>query len=97
MKAKVIAVVGPVGIGKSTVINALTHLSRKSGLKVKSAYINVFHSSSYLLWKVARRVLIAKENSRLAPWYIIGKVNSKVGRVLLLISMYLDTITIPLY
>jgi len=49
------------GIGKSTVINTFTHLSRKSGLKVKSAYINVFHSLSYLLWKVARHVLIAKE------------------------------------
>jgi len=95
MKAKVIAVVGPVGVGKSTVIKALIHLSRKRGLTVKSTYIKAFHGPLYLLWKVARRVLAPKENGRLASWYIIGKVNPRIARVLLLISMYLDTITIP--
>ncbi|MEM3680048.1 MAG: hypothetical protein QW359_00130 [Metallosphaera sp.] len=96
MKAKIIAVVGPVGVGKSTVIKVLMCFFSKSGLKVKFTYIKAFHGPSYLLWKVVRHVLAPKENSRLAPWYVISKINQRIARLLLLISIYLDSITIPL-
>ncbi|MEM2529288.1 MAG: hypothetical protein QXO15_12505 [Nitrososphaerota archaeon] len=95
MKAKVIAIAGPVGVGKSTVIKVLTYFLNKSGLKIKSTYIKAFHGPSYLLWKFVRHILALRENGRLASWYIIGKVNPRITQVLLLISIYLDTIIIP--
>lgn len=97
MRAKVIAVIGPVGVGKSTVIKTLLYLFRKNRLKVKSIYIKAFHGPSYLLWKVTEYMLASNWRSgRLAPWYIVGKVNLRVAQILLILSLFLDSIMIPL-
>lgn len=94
-KAKIIAVVNPVGVGESAVIKVLTHFFNKGGLKTKSTYIKAFHGPSYLLWKVIRYILALKENGKLASWYVVGKVNKRIARLLLLTSIYLDSITLP--
>ena len=95
MKANVIAILGPVGAGKSTIINILIKQLRENRLKVKSAYIKAFHGPSFALWKLISYVIAHKEDNKLAPWYVIGKVNPEVAKLLLLVSTYLDSITIP--
>jgi broad-specificity NMP kinase len=94
-RGKLIVVLGPVGVGKSTIIRAFLSLSRGRGIKAKSVYIKAFHGPSYLLWKIMSRVMTRKANNKLAPWYIVGKINKILSRRLLLISVYLDSITIP--
>jgi energy-coupling factor transporter ATP-binding protein EcfA2 len=94
-RGKLIVVLGPVGIGKSTIIRAFLSLSRERGIKAKSMYIKAFHGPSYLLWKIMSRVMTHKANNKLAPWYIVGKINKILSRRLLLISIFFDSITIP--
>ena len=95
MKAKVIAVVGPVGVGKSTIIRAIIGLSKKRGFRAKSTGIKAFHGPSFILWKITSYIVPSKEDDKLAPWYVIGKVNLRIAQLLLLISTYLDSVTIP--
>jgi energy-coupling factor transporter ATP-binding protein EcfA2 len=94
-RGKLIVVLGPVGVGKSTIIRAFLGLSRERGIKAKSVYIKAFHGPSYLLWKIVSRVMAHKANNKLAPWYIIGKINKILSRRLLFISIFFDSITIP--
>jgi len=94
-RGKLVVFLGPVGVGKSTVIRALLNLSKKRGIKAKSVYIKAFHGPSYLLWKIASHIIAREVNRKLAPWYIVGKINRNLSRCLLLISVYLDSITIP--
>jgi ABC-type dipeptide/oligopeptide/nickel transport system ATPase component len=94
-RGKLIVVLGPVGVGKSMIIRAFLSLSRERGIKAKSVYIKAFHGPSYLLWKIVSRVMAHKANNKLAPWYIIGKINKILSRRLLFISIFFDSITIP--
>jgi broad-specificity NMP kinase len=93
---KLIVFLGPVGVGKSTIIRALLRISRERGIKAKSVYIKAFHGPSYFLWKIISCMITRKANSKLAPWYIVGKINKILSQRLLLISIFFDSITIPL-
>jgi broad-specificity NMP kinase len=94
-RGKLVVFLGPVGVGKSTVIRALLNLSKKRGVKAKSVHIKAMHGPSYLLWKIMSHIIARKVSRKLAPWYIVGKINRNLSRRLLLISVYLDSITIP--
>ncbi|MCX8205268.1 MAG: hypothetical protein N3H31_06430 [Candidatus Nezhaarchaeota archaeon] len=95
MKAKVIVITGPVGVGKSTVIKILTYLSKRKGLKTSSTFIKTFHGPSYLLWKIAEYAITSRGRRTLAPWLIVSRSSPSIARLLLLVSVCLDSIYIP--
>jgi energy-coupling factor transporter ATP-binding protein EcfA2 len=94
-RGKLVAFLGPVGVGKSTIIRALLSFSKKRRIKAKSVSIKAFHGPSYFLWKIISHIIARKVDSKLAPWYVVGKINRSLSRCLLLISAYIDSITIP--
>lgn len=96
MKAKIVVVTGPVGVGKSTVIKALTYLSRIEGFKSASISIKAFHGPSYLLWRIAEYIATSKRERGIAPWFTLGKVAPALARLLTMLSAYLDSIYISL-
>lgn len=96
MKAKIIVITGPVGVGKSTVIKALTHLSKREGFKTTSMFIKAFHGPSYLLWKILEHITMLKDERNLAPWFKLGKAVPTIAQHFTVLSAYFDSIYIPL-
>lgn len=95
-KGKLIVFLGPVGVGKSTIIRGLTQTLRARGFKVSTVLIKSFHGPSYILWVFIAKMLGIK--SGYAPWFVIprsGRTN--LAKVLGAISRYLDIfLLIPL-
>ncbi len=96
MEAKIVIVTGPVGVGKSTVIRALTYLLRTEGYKSASIFVKAFHGPSYLLWIIAEHIVMSKRKRRIAPWLTLSKVAPALARLLTMLSIYLDIIYISL-
>jgi GTPase SAR1 family protein len=95
-RGKLVVLLGPVGVGKSTIIRGLTQTLKVNGLKVSTVFIKAFHGPSYVLWALTVRILGIE--SKYAPWFIIprsGRIN--LAKVLATISLYLDVFfVIPL-
>jgi energy-coupling factor transporter ATP-binding protein EcfA2 len=95
-RGKLIVFLGPVGVGKSTIIRGLTQTLKANGLKVSIVFIKAFHGPSYVLWALMARILGVE--SKYAPWFMIarsGRIN--LAKVLASISLYLDVFfVIPL-
>jgi len=95
-RGRLIVLLGPVGVGKSTVIKGLAYELRARGFRVSTTFIKAFHGPSYLLWTLATK-LIGLRTDRLAPWYVIPRSGRlKLARILTVLSAYLDAFfTIP--
>jgi energy-coupling factor transporter ATP-binding protein EcfA2 len=95
-RGKLVVLLGPVGVGKSTIIRGLTQTLKVNGLKVSTVFIKAFHGPSYVLWALMARILGIE--SKYAPWFMIsrsGRIN--LAKVLATISLYLDVFfVIPL-
>jgi GTPase SAR1 family protein len=95
-RGKLVVLLGPVGVGKSTIIRGLTQTLKVNGLKVSTVFIKAFHGPSYVLWALTVRILGIE--SKYAPWFMIprsGRIN--LAKVLATISLYLDVFfVIPL-
>jgi thymidylate kinase len=88
-RGKLVVFLGPVGVGKSTIIRGLTQALKANGLKVSTVFIKAFHGPSYILWALMTRILGVE--SKYAPWFIIprsGRIN--LAKILATISLYLD-------
>jgi len=95
-RGKLIAFLGPVGVGKSTVIRGLAQALRARGFKTFTLFIKSFHGPAYILWTLTAKLLSL--DSSHAPWFTIPK-SGRVGlaRVLAMLSIYLDALlSIPL-
>jgi thymidylate kinase len=95
-RGKLIALLGPVGVGKSTVIRGLTQALEARGFKAFTLFIKAFHGPAYVLWTLMAKLLSLEGNH--APWFTIPK-SGRVGlaRVLVMLSIYLDALfSIPL-
>jgi thymidylate kinase len=95
-RGKLVVLLGPVGVGKSTIIRGLTQTLKANELKVSTVFIKAFHGPSYVLWALMARILGVE--SKYAPWFMIsrsGRIN--LAKVLATISLYLDVFfVIPL-
>jgi len=91
-----IVFLGPVGVGKSTIIGLLTRVLNALGIRVRRTFLKAFHGLSYVLWFSAVKLLALSEEH--APWYVIPKCGYiGLARVLTLVSAYLDAfVNIPI-
>jgi thymidylate kinase len=100
-RGKLIALLGPVGVGKSTVIRGLTQALEVRGFKTFTLFVKAFHGPAYVLWVLTAKLLSLDSRARTrhyAPWFTIPK-SGRVGlaKVLTTLSIYLDTFfSIPL-
>jgi thymidylate kinase len=95
-RGKLIAFLGPVGVGKSTVIRGLTQALEARGFKTFTLLIKAFHGPAYVLWISIAKLLSIDSNY--APWFTIPR-SGRVGlaRALAMLSIYLDALfSIPL-
>ncbi len=95
-RGRVIVFLGPVGVGKSTMIRGLTQELRARGFRTYTTFIKSFHGPAYALWVLTARLLGL--NGRYSPWFMIsrsGRVN--LVKRLTVLSIYLDAFfSIPL-
>jgi len=96
MKSYFIALLGPVGVGKSSTINILTQILNRKKLKSYKLLIKAFHGPSYLLWYTIVGLLCLPKDY--APWYVIPRSGYKdLARFLMILSAYIDALlTIPI-
>lgn len=93
---KFIVILGPVGVGKSTIAMHLSSILSNRGLKVRREFLKSFHGPAYLLWVAIARLLNLPD--KYAPWYLIPK-SGRVGlaSVLMILSAYIDVfINVPI-
>jgi thymidylate kinase len=95
-KGKLIVFLGPVGVGKSTIIRGLAQVLKTRGFRVFTIFIKAFHGPVYVLWILTVKLLGL--GSRYAPWFIVpksGRIN--LAKMLMVVSIYLDAFfSIPL-
>jgi len=95
-KGKLIVFLGPVGVGKSTIIRGLAQVLKTRGFRVFTIFIKAFHGPVYVLWILTVKLLGL--GSRYAPWFIVpksGRIN--LAKMLIMVSIYLDAFfSIPL-
>ncbi len=95
-RGRVIVFLGPVGVGKSTIIRGLMQELRARGFRTYTTFIKSFHGPAYALWVLTARLLGL--NGKYSPWFMIsrsGRVN--LARGLTVLSIYLDAFfSIPL-
>lgn len=96
-RGRLIVFLGPVGVGKSTVIKGLANELRARGFRVSTTFIKAFHGPSYLLWRFVIR-LLGLRTGWLAPWYVIPRSSRlKLTKMLMNFTMYMDALfVIPL-
>ena len=86
-----VAFLGPVGVGKSTVMRYLAEVLRIRGQRVLVGVLKSFHGISYALWFFIARILGLRSRSRYAPWLLLIKAGKvKVAKPLLNLTMYFD-------
>jgi GTPase SAR1 family protein len=94
-RGRLIVFLGPVGVGKSTIIRGLTQELRARGFRTYTTFIKAFHGPAYTLWVLTVRILGL--NGKYAPWFIMprsGRVN--LARTLMVLSIYFDAfLSIP--
>ncbi|ADN49853.1 hypothetical protein [Vulcanisaeta distributa] len=93
---KLIVVLGPVGVGKSTVIRHLMAILNNRGFRVRREFIKSFHGPAYLLWVIMAKLLNLP--GKYAPWYLIPKSGRvKLASILMILSAYIDVfINVPI-
>jgi len=96
MKGLFIVLLGPVGVGKSSVIRFLIQLLNRRGIKAYKLYVKAFHGLSYMLWRSIVDLLRLPKDY--APWYTVPMYGYRsLARLLIIISAYIDAlIFIPL-
>ncbi len=93
---KLLVFLGPVGVGKSTVIRGILALLESKGIKCYKEFFKVFHGIAYLLW-----ILIAKLinlPNAYAPWFMMPYTRGiRLARYLIILSAYMDSfLNLPL-
>jgi len=69
-RGRLIVLLGPIGVGKSTIIRGLTQELRARGFRTDTTFIKSFHGPTYALWVLTARLLGL--NGRYAPWFMVS-------------------------
>jgi broad-specificity NMP kinase len=86
-----VAFLGPVGVGKSTVMRYLAEVLKIKGQRVLVGVLKSFHGISYALWFFIARILGLRSRGRYAPWLLLIKGRKiEVAKLLLNLAMYFD-------
>ena len=86
-----IVFLGPVGVGKSTVMRYLAGVIRVRGRRVHVSVLKSFHGISYALWFFTARILGFRSRGRYAPWLLLSRGGQNtVAKLLLSLTMYFD-------
>jgi len=86
-----VAFLGPVGVGKSTIMHYLAEVLRIRGRGVYVTVLKSFHGASFALWFFTARTLSLRSRGRYAPWLLLIKAGRiKVAKLLLSLAMYFD-------
>jgi thymidylate kinase len=82
---------GPVGVGKSTIMRYLAEVFRVRGQRVYVSFLKSFHGASFALWFFIARILGLRSRGRYAPWLLLIKAGKiKVAKLLLNLTVYFD-------
>jgi len=82
---------GPVGVGKSTIMRYLAEVFRVQGRRIYVSILKSFHGVSFVLWLFTARILGLKSRGRFAPWLLLIKAGKiEVAKTLLKFTMYFD-------
>jgi deoxyadenosine/deoxycytidine kinase len=89
-RGKFIVFMGPVGVGKSTIVRCLSQTLKMRGLRVLVTFIKSYHGLSYVMWSFVAKLVKAPKGY--APWYSIPTLLGlkRVARVLATLSAYCD-------
>jgi len=89
-KGVFIAFLGPVGVGKTTIIKHIAWRLRQRRFVIITIFIKSYHGFSYIMWIFVARLIKAPKD--LAPWYVIPTIFGlkKVARALATLSAYFD-------
>jgi len=91
LKGVLIVLLGPVGVGKSSVSNILIRIFRYRGFRAHKSFIKAFHGPSYLLWRSIVSLLGLPKDY--APWYVIRMSGySSLAKALIIVSAYIDSL-----
>ena len=86
-----VAFLGPVGVGKSTVMLYLAEVLRIRGQRVHVDVLKSFHGISYALWFFIARILGLRSGGRYAPWLLLIRGGrSRIAKLLLNLTLYFD-------
>jgi thymidylate kinase len=86
-----VAFLGPVGVGKSTVMHYLAEVLRVQGRRVYVSFLKSFHGASFALWFFIARILGLRSKGKYAPWLLLIKAGKvKVAKPLLNLTMHFD-------
>lgn len=90
-KGMLVVFLGPVGVGKTTIIKSLADLFIKKDRRVHIGFLKAFHGMAYILYVLIVKMLKLKSRGRYAPWFILARTGRVATlKVLLMLSMYLD-------
>lgn len=102
MRKALIAVVGPVGVGKSTMIMLLSDSLREKGISITTTYLKAFHGLSFIIWQLTSKLMFSSQKvllsqSIVAPWYRMSKFHEKLAWKLTLFTALIDALfSIPI-
>lgn len=102
LRKTLIAIIGPVGVGKSTIIKR-THIHLKNKrIPIVTTFLKAFHGPSFLLWQLVVKLIFSTQRfsfSRvnIAPWYLLSRFNREIAWKLTLVTALIDVLfSIPL-
>jgi len=97
----IIAVLGPMGSGKTTIGFHIAYVLKKLGYRSLFTYLRTYHGVVFIMWRFVAFLILrdcrVKGASWLSPWSILEKYNIALTNKLIRIFSYIDVFfTIPL-
>jgi len=101
-RGKLVVLLGPVGVGKSTIGRYLMSILKRRGYTVSFIYVKAVHGLGFLIFYIIALLIFGKRlhdytRKRIAPWYIVSKRNKILAEKITAVVAVIDTlISLPL-
>jgi thymidylate kinase len=94
-RGKLIVILGPVGVGKSTVGRYLTSILRRRGYLTYYIFIKAAHGLSFFVYYIIALLIFDRRlhnytRKRIAPWYVVSKYNKILAEEITAITAVID-------
>ncbi|MCX8199478.1 MAG: hypothetical protein N3E36_05575 [Sulfolobales archaeon] len=104
MRKILVVIIGPVGVGKSTIIIRLSNFLKNKSVPVTTVFLKAFHGPSFFIWQLVikpmfyvKKSKLVKVKVKIAPWYMLSRLNEEMAWRLTLLTALMDAlIVIPL-